>query len=77
MFPQDLKSWIEGAKEGVIYFSLGSNMLSASLKEDKRRAIIDSFNQFPHHRVRYLEMGGGTIAWSTKQCHLQEVAAPT
>jgi Glycosyl transferases, related to UDP-glucuronosyltransferase len=46
-----LKDWIEGAKDGVIYFSLGTNMQSASLQEDKRKAIVDSFKQFPRHRI--------------------------
>nr|QBQ34577.1 UDP-glycosyltransferase UGT381B1 [Diaphorina citri] len=49
--PQNLKDWIEGAKDGVIYFSLGTNMQSASLQEDKRKAIVDSFKQFPRHRI--------------------------
>uniref|UniRef100_A0A8D8M5W9 UDP-glucuronosyltransferase 2B7 n=1 Tax=Cacopsylla melanoneura TaxID=428564 RepID=A0A8D8M5W9_9HEMI len=48
--PQELQQWMDGAKDGVIYFSLGSNMQSASLDEDKRKAILYSFRQFPNHR---------------------------
>ncbi|KAI5711279.1 hypothetical protein M8J75_015672 [Diaphorina citri] len=49
--PEDLRTWIEGAEKGVIYFSLGSNMRSASLEESKRSAILTTFAKFPQYRV--------------------------
>ncbi|XP_017304098.2 UDP-glucuronosyltransferase 2B10-like [Diaphorina citri] len=49
--PEDLATWIEGAEKGVIYFSLGSNMRSASLEESKRSAILTTFAKFPQYRV--------------------------
>lgn len=41
--PKNIKDFIESAEHGVIYFSLGSNMKSKSLPEDKRDALIGSF----------------------------------
>lgn len=49
--PQDLKAWVEGAKDGVIYFSLGSNMQGTSLPEEKRNAFLAAFAKFPNYRI--------------------------
>ena len=48
---QDLKAWVEGTKDGVIYFSLGSNMQGTSLPEEKRNAFLDAFARFPNYRI--------------------------
>ena len=48
---QDLKSWVQGAKDGVIYFSLGSNMQGTSLPEEKRNAFLDAFARFPNYHI--------------------------
>lgn len=47
----DLKTWVEGANDGVIYFSLGSNMQGTSLPEGKRNAFLAAFKRFPNYRV--------------------------
>ncbi|XP_069670513.1 UDP-glucosyltransferase 2-like [Periplaneta americana] len=45
--PEDLQTYLDEAKEGVIYFSLGSMLRSESLTEKKLQAFIDSFSQLP------------------------------
>nr|QVG59856.1 UDP-glucuronosyltransferase [Nilaparvata lugens] len=49
--PEDLKQWMDGAKDGVIYFSLGSNMKGTSLREDLREIFIEVFAKFPNYRI--------------------------
>jgi len=41
--PADLKSWIEESKDGIVYFSMGSNLRADSLPEEKLKAIFESF----------------------------------
>ncbi|KAK5642053.1 hypothetical protein RI129_008220 [Pyrocoelia pectoralis] len=43
--PKDLKAYLDNAKEGVILFSMGSNLRSKDLPNDKRRAILNSFSK--------------------------------
>ncbi|XP_017005917.2 UDP-glycosyltransferase UGT5 [Drosophila takahashii] len=43
--PKDIQEFIEGAKDGVIYFSMGSNLKSKTLPLEKRQALIDTFAQ--------------------------------
>lgn len=45
--PQDLKTYIEEANDGVIFFSLGSNFKSADLPSDKLDIILNTFTEFP------------------------------
>lgn len=42
---------MDEAEDGVIYFSLGSNMKSISLPEHVRTGFIKAFQQFPKIRV--------------------------
>lgn len=37
--PNDIKSFIESAEHGVIYFSLGGNLKPSKISEEKKRAI--------------------------------------
>ncbi|XP_967685.3 UDP-glycosyltransferase UGT5 [Tribolium castaneum] len=41
--PQDLQEFLDSAKDGVIYFSMGSNLKSAVLPSDKCDAILKTF----------------------------------
>ncbi|XP_044263532.1 UDP-glycosyltransferase UGT5-like [Tribolium madens] len=41
--PQDLQEFLDNATEGVIYFSMGSNLKSAELPKEKRDAILKTF----------------------------------
>ncbi|XP_049859784.1 UDP-glucosyltransferase 2-like [Schistocerca gregaria] len=43
--PKDIQDWLDGATEGVIYFSLGTNVLGSTMPSDKRRAFLDAFSQ--------------------------------
>ncbi|XP_075228976.1 UDP-glycosyltransferase UGT5-like [Lycorma delicatula] len=47
----DVLQWMNSAEEGVIYFSLGSNMKGISVPEDKRNAFMKAFAQFPKFKV--------------------------
>lgn len=38
--PDDIKSFIESAKDGVVYFSLGGNLKPSKMKDEKKQAII-------------------------------------
>jgi glucuronosyltransferase len=44
---QDLQTFLDEADYGVIYFSLGSNVRSDHMAEEKRRAFIDAFSELP------------------------------
>lgn len=41
--PDDLKKFVEGAKDGVIYFSFGTNIKTSDMPEAKRKIFIDTF----------------------------------
>ncbi|XP_002000245.2 UDP-glycosyltransferase UGT5 [Drosophila mojavensis] len=43
--PQDIEDFIKGAKHGVIYFSMGSNLRSKDLPMAKREALIETFGK--------------------------------
>ncbi|XP_034488821.1 UDP-glucuronosyltransferase-like [Drosophila innubila] len=43
--PKDIEEFIKGAEHGVIYFSMGSNLKSAVLPQEKRQALIDTFSK--------------------------------
>ncbi|XP_067011529.2 UDP-glycosyltransferase UGT5 [Anabrus simplex] len=45
--PKDLQEYLDNAKEGVVFFSLGSNLQSKKLKEEKRQAILSAFAELP------------------------------
>jgi glucuronosyltransferase len=46
-----LENFIEGAKEGVIYFSLGSLVRSETFPEEKLRSFLDAFSELPQRVV--------------------------
>jgi glycosyltransferase involved in cell wall biosynthesis len=46
--PQDLQNYMDAAKQGVIYFSLGSNMKSVLLPEEKQQEILRAFAKVPY-----------------------------
>ncbi|XP_017067145.2 UDP-glucosyltransferase 2 isoform X2 [Drosophila eugracilis] len=46
--PTDLEDFIQGAGEaGVIFFSLGTNVKSNSLSEDRRKVLLETFATLP------------------------------
>ncbi|PSN50558.1 hypothetical protein C0J52_03511 [Blattella germanica] len=44
---QDLQEFLDGAKDGFIFFSLGSNLHSDTLPKEKLRALLDAFAELP------------------------------
>lgn len=45
--PNDLMTYMNEAKDGVVLFSLGSNFKSADLPTDKLKIILETFAEFP------------------------------
>lgn len=43
--PADLKKFMDNSPEGVIIFSMGSNVKSSSFKPEKRKAILNTFSK--------------------------------
>lgn len=43
--PDNVKTFLDNSKEGVIYFSLGSNLKPSVLPEEKRKAILEAFSK--------------------------------
>ena len=48
MYPQDLQQILDNATEGVIYFSLGSNVKSVNLDETLRNIIVEALSELPY-----------------------------
>ncbi|GBP42171.1 UDP-glucuronosyltransferase 2B15 [Eumeta japonica] len=44
--PKDLQKIMDGAKEGVIYFSLGSNVKSKDMPGNMTRELLETFSKF-------------------------------
>nr|XP_018904950.1 PREDICTED: UDP-glucuronosyltransferase 2B14-like [Bemisia tabaci] len=45
--PKDLEEFFNGAKHGVIYFSLGSNFLSKHMSNERKQLFLKAFSQLP------------------------------
>lgn len=45
---QDLKNFLDGAKNGVIYFSLGTNVRSHHLSNGLIQVFVDAFKELPY-----------------------------
>lgn len=43
----EYKNFIEGAKEGVVYFSMGSVLRSDLMAPEKIKAFVDAFSEIP------------------------------
>lgn len=43
--PKDLKDFIEGAKDGVVYFSMGSNLKSKDMPKEKIKNLLNVFRK--------------------------------
>ncbi|XP_033338959.2 UDP-glycosyltransferase UGT5 [Megalopta genalis] len=46
--PENLKTTLDNAKEGLIYFSMGSNVKVGNLPEAMRNAILSTFAELPY-----------------------------
>jgi glucuronosyltransferase len=47
LYFQDLQKFLNEAKDGVIYFSLGSSMRSDHMPKETRRVFIEAFSELP------------------------------
>jgi UDP-glucoronosyl and UDP-glucosyl transferase. len=47
IYQQDLKTFLDEAEDGVIYFSLGTLVIGETLPEDKLQAFISVFSEMP------------------------------
>ncbi|XP_049862076.1 UDP-glycosyltransferase UGT5-like isoform X2 [Schistocerca gregaria] len=45
--PRNIQDFLDGAKNGVIYFSLGTNVKGSTISEHKRIAFLEAFVQLP------------------------------
>ncbi|KAJ4431906.1 hypothetical protein ANN_20512 [Periplaneta americana] len=45
--PQDLVEFLDEAKDGFIFFSLGSNLRSDAITKDKLQVLLDAFSELP------------------------------
>ncbi|XP_069675722.1 UDP-glucosyltransferase 2-like [Periplaneta americana] len=67
--PEHLEIYLNGAKAGVIYFSMGSLIRSETFTNNKLRAFIDAFSQLPQRvlwkasHVSGLPANVKTAAW--------------
>nr|CAI5861497.1 unnamed protein product [Callosobruchus analis] len=43
--PKDIKDFLDSAKEGVVLFSMGSNLKSADFPEEKKNAVLKAFSK--------------------------------
>jgi glucuronosyltransferase len=44
---KDLKHFLDGATEGVVYFSLGSNVRSETMSLEKKKVFLSAFAELP------------------------------
>ncbi|XP_034243932.1 UDP-glucuronosyltransferase 2B15-like [Thrips palmi] len=47
----DLRSWMDGAEHGVIFFSLGSMLKAASMPTQMRDTLVETFRRIPQRVV--------------------------
>jgi glucuronosyltransferase len=45
---QDLKKFLDEAKHGAIFLSLGTNVRSDKMSPDKVKAFLDAFSELPY-----------------------------
>ncbi|KAF4519361.1 UDP-glycosyltransferase-05 [Ephemera danica] len=49
--PEDLQSFLDGATEGAIYFSMGSNLRSDAMPAHRRDAFLQAFAELPQRVI--------------------------
>lgn len=48
---KDVATFLDEAKHGAIYFSLGSNIPITKLPQKQKQIIANAFSEFPNHRI--------------------------
>lgn len=54
---QELQNFLDKSKQGVIYFSLGSNMKTVYLSDATRNMLLDVFGKLPYNVLLKWEDG--------------------
>ncbi|XP_019531373.3 UDP-glycosyltransferase UGT5-like [Aedes albopictus] len=49
--PENIRRFIENSSDGVIYFSMGSNLKPSLMGKEKLQAVLDSFAVVPHRII--------------------------
>ncbi|XP_058834328.1 UDP-glucosyltransferase 2-like [Topomyia yanbarensis] len=49
--PGDLQQWMDGAEDGIIFFSLGTNIQSSSMPSEKLNAVLNTFRELKQRIV--------------------------
>ncbi|CAK1589580.1 unnamed protein product [Parnassius mnemosyne] len=49
--PKDLQQYLDSSKNGVIYFSFGTNVVPSSLSQEKMKIFEDVFSQLPYNII--------------------------
>ncbi|XP_065332904.1 uncharacterized protein LOC135934835 [Cloeon dipterum] len=49
--PKDLQEFMDGAKDGIIYFSMGSYIKGSEFPEEKLKALLDAFSELPQRVI--------------------------
>jgi UDP:flavonoid glycosyltransferase YjiC (YdhE family) len=55
MYFQDIQKFLDEAKDGVIYFSLGTNVFNDLIPEEKIRVFVEAFSELPQRILWKLE----------------------
>ncbi|XP_049772895.1 UDP-glucosyltransferase 2-like [Schistocerca cancellata] len=55
--PKEVREFLDGAEEGAVYFSLGTNVRSSLLPSDKVHAIIEALGELPQRILLKWETG--------------------
>ncbi|RZC42691.1 2-hydroxyacylsphingosine 1-beta-galactosyltransferase-like [Asbolus verrucosus] len=72
--PEGLQHFLDGASEGAIYFSLGSNIKSYLISEEKKSLLLEAFQELPfkviwkfEEKVSDLPDNVRVVAWAPQQ----------
>lgn len=69
--PTEIKSILDSAKDGAVYFSMGSNIHSTRLPQEKRDAILRTFAKFP--KIKFLWKWENTeLPGKSSNVHIQQ-----
>lgn len=52
-----MKKFLDGAKNGAIYFSLGTNVNGSTMPIEKKKAFLDAFAELPQRVLWKWESG--------------------
>lgn len=60
--PADLKEFVEGAKDGVIYFSFGTKVKASDMSEAKKKIFIETFKNLKQR-----------VLWKWEDSHIENL----